>query len=424
MERQQPSTMLQITEYSKRFFQLNPFIDACYNGAKPYVDLAHCLLNILLCDHKYPAYGQPEEEQNNEHKRIYTKTCVNVENILMSLNPVKYADGTGVKSDINNMKGRLKKIHDNNIFYHWKYHGIYMFIMDRDIRAWIYYNESGTVSPLILKKILRSASYMIVDMSHSYKKIKKSLINIINVENSFCSFLNGMIGKMSSSVSKQLPLWDEKMGSHQYIDLLRNKLEQINDEDGIIISEDFLYKLPPCVRKKYCNIEGIEEDEIMNARLALDMEKIIPQEQKMGVKKDKVKKERKPKKNKSYVDKTKSIEPNILAYDEDFNPFEHAKNFVLFFQKGVRMFTKTFVFPKIENEFKDSGIILDMISQAGKKGDKDFLLSWIKWHCKYNLKGVKSYNVNHTCIKKFGDTFAKYNSTYQSVEDKMNFFPE
>jgi len=414
-------SIIDVTQYEKRFFQLNPYLWDSYIGLKnSWANTASCLMSILLTNKRYKDYNDAGEWKSTENRRIYTSICLTPEDILMQTNPVKYFDGADARTDFANLKKRLKELHDGNIFYNWTYRGICMFVMERNIRAWKYYNPKAVMPPRTLKRTVSLLYPMMSRMATFYKTVIGVEVDRVKLENSLGYFVNDMISKMAVSVSDKLPKWKSNTSLFAYVLVLEPLLEKIDDEEGLEEDEGFVYRLPPTVRKKVFEERGIVEEKIMTK---LDMEKIIPKNGNLGDKKRRNSSD-KAKEIKNKVDPTASIEAQPLKYEIAINPFENATKFVKFFQKGIRSFDNKAMLPNIGTETTDAGSIMDRMTDGGRKGDREFLLSWMKWHFQYNLKGQKIYNIKHTCIKKFGETFIDYNSSYLSVRDKMNLIPE
>ncbi|TRZ82901.1 hypothetical protein D4R86_01110 [bacterium] len=389
----------------------------CYIGLKcSQMKVASCLMSNLLSNKMY--------NDSQQDRRIYTSVCLTVEDVLAEMNSAKYYNGANIETDVANLRKRFIELHGGNIFYQWKYRGLYIFIMERNFRAWTYYNSKATVPPRTLKRLLPLLSKIMARMATFYKVKNGVVSDRVKLENSLGCFVNNMLSKMAIVVSKDLPRWENNKSLFEYVLKLEALLANIDDEEGLEEDDGFMFRLPPSVRKEVFKERGIVEADIMTK---LDMEKIIPQNGKLGDKKkrkvsDKVKKTKT--KTKSNVDPTVAIEAQPLIYEIAINPFEDAKMFVKFFQKGVRNFNNNAILPYIGAETKDAGLIMDKMKDEGRKDDREFLLSWMRWHFQYNLKGQKIYNIKHTCVKKFGETFTDYSSTYQSIKDKMNLIPE
>jgi hypothetical protein len=427
MSNKESETLLQLTEHSIKFMQISPVMYRAYVPLRePIRVLAQLCFVEILDGKRNPSKNTPKENRTNEEKRIFTKKALTVEHLLGELYPFKYIDGKDCKNDVGNLRKRIKEMHDNNVMYCWKYWGVYVFVMERNISSWKYYNEKGVVTPRVIIKILDLSQEMMNSMSYRYKVENGCIINQYKMENSFCEFLNDMVSKMHPSVAEKLPLWQGNTNVYLYIEHLKSKLKELDLDSGIEEAGDFLFRLPPSVRTQLLDERGIEEEEIMNAKSSLDMEKdFVPVDGgKMGSKKKRAKGTTKRKKGVS-VDPSKSIKPKMQAYEEESkDPFESAPNFILFFQKSIRLFKDSCILPSVKSETSDGGVALDIVIEGGRKGDRDFLFAWAKWYCDYRLKGNKANNVEHTSIKKFGKTFSEFNSTYQSKEDKKNLIPE
>jgi len=420
-------SIIDVTQYEERFLQLSPHMWDSFIGLKSADSkLASCLMSRLLANKMYKdAHRVGKEEKTPEDRRIYTSVCLTAEDILGQINPVKYYNGADPKTDIANLNRRLNELHNGNIFYQWKYRGIYIFVMERNVRAWKHYNPNATVPPRTLKKILSLLYPMMSRMATFYKNIYVAKVDRLKLENSLGHFVNNMIDKMAVVVSDKLPKWETDTSLFEYVGRLEPLLEKIADEEGLEEVSGFAYRLPPTVRKKVFEGRGFEERGIVeeNIMTESDMKKIIPEDGKLGKKKRR-KVSDKTKVTKGNIDPTVSIEAQALKYEIAINPFDNATMFVKFFQKGIRSFNNRATLPNIGTETTDAGPIMDKMKDGGRKEDREFLLSWMKWYFQYNLKGQKVYNVKHTCVKKFGETFTDYSSTYQSIKDKMNLIPE
>ena len=423
-------SILDITEHEERFIQVSPYMLSGYLGLTDKLSKIANWLFLTLRNKIYKKAKLSEEKKDAEDRRIYTNICTTDEDILIEHNPKKDYSLCNMNSDIANMRRYLNDLHDQNIFYHWRFRDIYIFIMERNIRAWKYYNPKATIPPKTIKKILPCLHIFINRMATFYLNQHNKVVDRIKLENSLGEWLNEMICAMSPSVSDKIPKWEYNTSLFSYIQTIEPLFKDIQDEEGLDEDEEFIYNLPDYIQEKVFKKRGITEEDIMSEKSSLDMEKIIPEESKIGVKKKRktknsVRRSGKTKgKTRNGVDLTTPPVIQTFSWKTDMNPFDDAPTFTKFFQKNIRNFNPKAICPKISMETTDAGRILDKMIDSGRKNDNEFLFAWIKWYCEYNLKGDKIFNVKHTCIKKFGETFLDYNSTYRSTKDKLNLIPE
>lgn len=433
MGRKKDKKLSDLTEHRGRYFQMSENILNAYNGLPTprLKDLSFYFFGRVVNKKRYADSRKSEEElsllEKNEERRIFNKHGVTHREILANINPIKYSkDVALIKKDTNNLYAHLDEVFDNNIFYIWNHRGVIIGVLERDIRSWKVYNPNAVVTPRMVVKILNQASEMMRAMSISYRQKNGTTVNMEGMEKSFCKFLNKVISKTSESVQSELPLWQGLTPVYKYIEILQEKLKNIDEEKGLEIDDDFYFRIPSTVRTEVFDILNLEEDEEMNAKSSLDMEKDIvpsPEKAKLGAKRRKSR-EKGKRKIDGNIDPSKSLAPKIAGHKQNIDPFQDACVFVEFFQSGIRLFNEDFALPSMGGETGRAGILIDEMGEVGRKGDKTFLIAWIKWYCEYKLKGVKSVNTKYTCIEEFGKTFKDFNSTYQSPEDKLRLIPE
>ena len=133
---------------------------------------------------------------------------------------------------------------------------------------------------------------------------------------------------------------------------------------------------------------------------------LIPDESNIIKKRIKRKKNKKP-------DKTddKVVKPALQAF-EDLDPFKNCKSFIYFYRQVLRGVRPTIKFFSFESEINYGLTLMDVLKDADKWENIDFLRSWIKYFSTYHLKGKSIINPKRTSLKEFTKTFEEYNGKY------------
>ncbi|MFA7219866.1 MAG: hypothetical protein WC119_05130, partial [Synergistaceae bacterium] len=307
-------------------------------------------------------------------------------------------EGKLMKNDLSNLMGRLQELDDNNIFYIWKYGKpiTYLFVMERDIGIWKYYNVDGCVTPKTLKKIVALSNSMI-DSMVSFEKKRGRPVQLKDVEISFVGdFIPHMISKMNPNVANRIPKRDKGDNISDYLTLLRETLNKMEDYEGL--KEDLLFhkRLPNNLADKLKQEKG-KKSEMNTEQLTNDL--VPKNDDLVGSKITKTRK-RSP----SIKD---SIQPKHMSF-ADLNPFDNCNKFLKFYRECIRMYNNNARFYPAQSERSTSAQILDMLIQSGKGGDIDFLRSWIRHYINSYLQGNNVYKEDKTSLSSFKKTFKSY----------------
>jgi len=150
-----------LTEAKGNYVQVSLYMYSCYNALAPInlsiSNMAHYAFGWVLRDKRYG-----KKASKKEQKRTYTKRAWTVEDMLSEMYPGKYiANGLyegykakNIDSDKSNLIIRLNLLHDNNIFYRWRYKRFNMLFMERYFSSWKLFNHKGCMLPKSLLSIV------------------------------------------------------------------------------------------------------------------------------------------------------------------------------------------------------------------------------------------------------------------------------
>lgn len=407
-----PSSINELTEIESGYKLLNINLADCYNGLHPsgLSKLSNVIFNCILFN---KIYKKPESKGYNEEeaKRIFTSILVQPQDLAKRLNPVKYSNGEkDIDTDISNILKSLSELEEMNIFYIWKFRQPYtfMFIMERDITSWRYYNKEGYVFPKGLKKILKLSKSMI-DTMIVLESQRGRIPDRQVIEEAYGEFINKMIDKMNPEVSKNLTRWTKGVNIFSYISNVTGELKKMNDHEGCIYDNSFIHRLPEHIQKKVIksNKEAIMYTE------ALELE-VIPQDGNLV----KTRKEKKPK----VVKTTKSINeltgqlnditPEAKQFEfESCDPFKNPTEFTKYYRSFLRLYNRETRFYSFTEEVLLSADVLDKLALNNRSNLK-FLKSWLRFYVVESLKGNNPLKEEKTSIGSFKKTFDSYNLNY------------
>jgi len=392
-----PNKINIVTEHKENYKLVSLYLMDCYNGLHPPLlcKLSHVIFNLIIYNKLYRNTNHKHYDAE-EDKRIYSNILITPENILKRLAPSKYQiDNKDIENDIANLSNRLQILDDNNIFYIWRYKQpfTYVFIMERDVGCWKYYNSEAFLTPKTLKKIVRSGK-CIIDTMIKLESKRQREIDKSDIEKSFGNFLNRMIDKMNPSVISNLSRWVDTANIFEYIVRLNADLRAISDYEGQVISDDFMGHLPDPVRKEISNRNTKETK--MNASLELQL---VPQNE-----------------NLTKIRKTRSHNPNVMdakvEHFQSVDPFKNATQFVKFYRSIIREQNNEAKFFDMISEANDATYILDAMIKHNRNGDKKFLRMWIYHFYSTYLKGNNVYKTEKTSVKELFKTLDAFDASY------------
>jgi len=406
MSKIKPSEVNIVTEHKEKYKQINLFLTDSYNGLNPssLSKLAHVIFNLIMYNkmhwkpnHKY--YSLEED------RRIYSNILISPEDVLRRISPAKYSvKNKKVANDVSNLTSRIQDLEDDNIFYVWRYKQpfTYLFIMERDVGCWKYYNSEAFVTPKTLKKVVRAGKCIISTMVKLEGKRQRS-INKPDIENSFGNFLNRLIDKMNPSVIPELSRWVEKANIYQYLSRLSADLRPIDDYEGQVIAPDFLDHLPVPVRneinkktKTKTKTKG-KGDNMNMSSLEMDL---VPKD-------ENITKARKTRKSKP----KDALSPKAVPF-KITDPFKNSLSLVKYYRSVVKSQNPEAKFYTLASEVSDAQVVLDTLIKSKRDGDLKFLKMWIYNHVAVGLKGNNIYKPEKTTMKEFLETFSSFNGSY------------
>jgi len=402
-----------ITDLSSGYKRINIYLFAGYCGIiqKALSKMASIVYGLLL---KTKFYGDNAQENSkkdiDENKRIYTDIGITMQDILLEWDHEKYSNEHEAAMVISNMNKLIREMDENNIFYCWKYKGIYMFIMERDIRIWKCYNSKACLTPKTLKKIacvgLDMVSCMVRDVRRKCGDVDKT-----SIEKSFGHFINGLIDKMNPLVTMEISKWDGNQDISEYLYYLCESVTKIEDFKGLTFAEDIFDKFPYTISKKLKEIMSKEESmktkQIKNDIVESDLEKeIIPENPNLA----------KPLRRKR-MKLASAPSEKVVAYtfSGDINPFENASHFVNYYRAFLQQLNKDIRFNSYDTDAIYASQVLDLLKDQGRSNNKVFLMSWIRYFHDFKLKGNKFLKIKYTSIKAFKETFNEYVPRFMEI---------
>jgi hypothetical protein len=331
-----------------------------------------------------------------EDKRIYTSLSVTPITLLENLNPVKYcAEGKDASKDVGNMAKRINELDENNIFYVWKcgYPKNYMFVMERDIGIWKYYNPKSYVVPKTLKKILLSTRAM-TDNMHRILQEDGDRITIHDVRRSFASFISHIVDKLNPSVSKDIPRFNESENYRDYIKSVNNKVKEMDDYDGYEEDEMFIKRLPLEVQLK------TRPSRRKRAKANRELEsELLPSDENLVKKK--------ARRNKRVA--VNGEEAKLETFKE-IEPLKNAKSLFQYYRSIIASQNNDAKFNDYILEVRYAASVLDKLKNDNQ--DIEFFRSWSLFYLESKLKGNNIRNKDKTSLKSLENTYGEYNSRY------------
>jgi len=408
----------QVTKYQGCYKLVNLYLQACYGAIKPErrAIIASTLFRLSFGDKRYAKVTDPNFDPVEEN-RIYNRSKITNADLLREIDPVKYGNG-GIstaknESDVNKV---IRDLDADNIYYRFSCGkpAFCIYVYEREIRCWRYFNSYGCVIPKTLKKIILVSADMIEVMNGFIQAGERNAnFDLSRVQDGFGNFINRLIWKMNPSVVAELPQWDDNKHIESYIEDLMAKLSGMGDYDGLEIHPDFEMNIPPSVRGRLERLE--KKYKSINAEVipVKKLKELVPPSSKSNVGKLRRKKTKNVTKfptmekiNKDEVE-VDDGRPALIGF-ESINPFEDEPSFVRFYIYVVQAQNKT---ANIKFDTTQAARIIDKLSDCGRR-DKSFLKAWIEWYVVNKLRGSKIYKPKYTSLQAFGETLADYNKRF------------
>jgi len=372
--------------------------------------LSIVLFNIIM-DTKL--HYQPSHRffSKNEDKRIFNNKYITLENVLNRCHPIKYnVNDKAIGNDLSNLMGRLQELDDNNIFYIWKCGKPfnYMFVMERDIGVWKYFNTLAYVPPKTIKKILALSTSMINSMVR-FEKAKGRDTALMDVELSFVNeFLPLMISKTNPSIHNKFKKYTHGEIASEYLIKLKNDINLIDDYEGLEQDDSFIKRLPIHLQEKIeIKQEIIKDGENKDGEnmtiLELNNDLIPKNENLIRVKNKKVIQKK--------VVSCMPVHPHKTTFTA-IDPFSNCNDFIRYYKEVIRSYNGNAKFYKPDSERIFATKIMDLLIQNGKNENIDFLRSWIRYYIQSDLQGNNVYKEDKTSLSNFAKTFKDYQGKY------------
>jgi len=395
-----------LTDPENRWLRLNPSEGMAYIGLPSMLCKVSWAVFILICDRVRYECGKAKDGSD------YISIVLTIDELLLNLRSRAYADGKKMDGDRRNYKRYFMDLHKNNVFYVWKCGNYYAFIMEREIRSWLFYNKDGCVIPKTIIKIISRARSMMNDMVRAHSRGDTSFRNR-DIESSFGFFMNNVIDKMNPLIAREdLPMWDKGQYIYEYLEVLQSKLEKLEIFDGLTEDHDYIKRLPKYIED---NLKKVNGGTVMMS----DLEKEIAP---VGNDANLAKKPRKKREKKvadGIGEKTSKQKSILKRYDKPLNPFKDGASFTKYYKAYLHHLSGTTTKLWWEDVSIDNGVAVEIIDLLRSKGfeNKEFLNDWIEYFFQTFLKGNKGRKAEYTALRAFLYTFERYKETRHVVSE-------
>ncbi len=344
----------------------------------------------------------------SEDKRIYNSQPLSLDFILSQCDPSKYErDKEAKQHDIGNLLKRLKVLDEKNIFYSWRagFPHVYMFFIERDIGVWQEFNPKGVVVPKTISKIATQYQHCIESMSKMLMLNGQS-VDPKNVANSFCQFINRLIGKMNPLVQNKLTLWDGTQLIDDFIISITDQANKLEAFEGLEEDKDFQNNLPLSVKwalyPKEAPKVNKKLDEAGKAFIGTN-ENIVKDKQ-----------EKKPK----LEDPFENLEPAPVKpiVFEAVNPFKNCNEFIKYYKDMIMLKNPALKLPPAWTERAAAIEILDMLIIKGNN-NLHFLKAWIGYFYSTKFQGIGVVSPDKLSLSKLKATYLDFMKVYS---EKVN----
>jgi hypothetical protein len=385
-----------LTEHENNFRPCNLNLMNCYAGLYPatLTKLSMVIFNKLLSNKKYlPKTSQYYDEK--EAKRIFTNIAISPVDLLKDCHPLKYRiGGQDANKDSGNLVKRLKELDENNIFYIWRFGrpSNYMFVLERDIGLWKFYNKSAYVTPKTIKKIVMSTKGM-CDSMYSIASGRGDSVDVREVRESFCSFVDRIVNKSSKDVKDKLPKWESYSDCKEYLTTLNKAINNLGVYEGLNEDESFYESLPSSVVEKIKPNKKQPRAKNMISEIGDDGNIV-------SVVSEKRKRKRRPKKGE-------------LAKVEKFkrsNPLKDSSSLVRYYRSILKDLSGDVKFGRFENDVQFAASILDQMKNDNY--DETFFFSFAKFFFETKLKGNNITDYRRTSMENIKNIYSYYKERY------------
>lgn len=398
-----------LTEVDEGWKKISVNLMAAYDGIHPdsLSKLAHVLFGKII-HNKMNIKKDDKGYKEDEAKRIFSSVLCQPSDLALSIHPAKYSNGESPDNDIANIIKRMRELEDSNIFYIWTFNkpATYIYIMERYVDSWKYYNRKGVLSITSIRKIL-CLSRQLMDTMLSLEKKRQRASTKEEIEESYGLFINGLLEKMDVNLSKNLTRFSKEIEIFSYISTLVGELKNMEKDEHIEYEDQFLARLPPVLRSKIIKLHKVDKGDKMNLDL-FELEALIPKQPNLI----KVKSPKENKQRNIALKILKDKEPE--AEDGSFkneDPFKNPTSFTTFYRASIRLYNGKARLFNFVSEIGDAANIMDLLLMNNRNNLK-FLQAWIGYYLTNYLTGNNVYKEDKTCLKSFGETFHKYNGSY------------
>ena len=390
-----------LTEHQKNYKLCNLNLMSCYGGLYPatLTKLSLVIFNQILSNKMY--YKKESKFYSKEEdRRIYTNVPITPVTLLENCHPVKYRfEGKDSHKDSGNIVKRINELDDNNIFYVWKcgYPRNYMFVLERDVGLWKFYNPNAYVTPKTLRKILLSTNGMRQSM-HKILVANGDKSTIHDVSKSFCEFVSRMITKAHPDVQAELDVWGETRGYKEYLTGVNDKVKLMAPYEGLIEDPSFQQRLPLEVKSKLVPSKPKKKKDFNG------LESVLTPKEGDLVAKKKPRRKRKP---------VEGAEAKFETF-KSLEPFKNATSLFQYYKTMIKSKNSKAKFHEYQVELSIAAQILDSMKSCNQ--DEEFFKSWILFFVELRLKGNNAENKDKTSLRALYKTYEEYNGRYIGVE--------
>jgi len=120
--------------------------------------------------------------------------------------------------------------------------------------------------------------------------------------------------------------------------------------------------------------------------------------------------EKRAKNLKGLVDENR-LKPEGQSF-KSLDPFSNCNQFLKFYREVVRMYNNSAKFYAFDVERNLALEVMDVMTENGRGGNKEFLKSWIRYYITNTLRGNSVYKMEKTSLKSFKESFSEFNAKY------------
>lgn len=397
-----------LTEYQRNYKLINLNILHAFLGIQPAIE-GDIALRIFLKTMTTKRYRNTKEKRENddhfaeEDRRIYNTIPLTPEDLLIESNLKKYENNPElVKNNVGNYRGKyLLSLQENNVFFqviHKSFPQTRVFIFNRSIAMWKYYNSEGCVIPRFVRKVLNVSDQLSQQLLSFAKKQEKN-ITIKDANSCVGRSISQIISQMNVQIASRFPRWNDDMILEDYVEKVHEILDGMTDVEGFKIAKDFTQNLPLTIRSKYMSYKQHEKQQLEKELMASNS--------------NLCRKRRSKKINASHVTSKTTTEgrnAEICSFYTD--PFENEVALVKYYHSLLKEKNVKAALVSVECEVSSASRIFDLLKDNDLENKLPFLRGWIDYYTSRKLFEKRIFNTKHTALSEFIKTFSEYKAIH------------